>query len=78
MSGRGLSRCITPERGGGPIIQSRTQNSHTWRDAQAVLTIGRSQGGAQFPTGGIARERLVVSCETPWVSRSGVTPGPTV
>jgi hypothetical protein len=37
-----------------------------------------SQGGVQFPTGGIARERLVYSNERPRVSRSGVTPGPTV
>jgi len=33
-----------------------------------------SQGGVQFPTGGIARERL----PTGRVSRSGEIPGPTV
>ena len=40
----------------------------------ATYRVLRSQGGVQFPTGGIARERLSQGR----VSRSGETPGPTV
>jgi len=39
---------------------------------------GNSQGGVQFPTGGIARERLGETDVSLGDSRSGVTPGPTV
>jgi hypothetical protein len=54
-------------------IEASVLHAKCWSNGQR-----NSQGGAQFPTGGIARERFYNSLELFEVSRSGVTPGPTV